>query len=443
MTAGAIEFLDAHDARAGDFVPSLLTSRPNSVALMLAGAMSARPLAPLSPRLTPRELRAVIECVPGRHLLTEPQFVDVATDLAAAVGKRVVVVADLESGTAPLCAGTDPDAIAFVMHTSGTTGSPKQVLVKEAPLRRRAEVNGYLCNLGPGARQATPALFHHVAGIGNMAVALASGAAVVMFPEFSVGAWQRLEAVEPTHCVLVVSMIEILLSADALALPSMRTIGYGGSPIHPETMRRVQEVIPGVDFVNLFGQTEGSPVTVLTAEDHRVAIAGRTELLRSVGRAAPGVELHIHNPDADGIGEVWARCAHSFVVDENGWQHTGDVGHLVDGYLYLVGRRGDKIIRGGENVFPLEVEQVIETHPAIAQAGVVGKPDVRHGETVVAFLVAADPNSPPDTENVRTYCRERLAGFKVPVEWTFVDALPRNPNGKLVRRELAARAAAG
>jgi acyl-CoA synthetase (AMP-forming)/AMP-acid ligase II len=113
---------------------------------------------------------------------------------------------------------------------------------------------------------------------------------------------------------------------------------------------------------------------------------------------------------------------------------------LVDGYIYLVGRRGDKIIRGGENVFPLEVEQVLETHPGVAEAAVVGVPDPRLGETVAGFVVPVRADAPPDTEDLRAYCRERLAGFKVPVQWTFVDALPRNPNGKLVRGELAHQA---
>jgi acyl-CoA synthetase (AMP-forming)/AMP-acid ligase II len=126
------------------------------------------------------------------------------------------------------------------------------------------------------------------------------------------------------------------------------------------------------------------------------------------------------------------------VVDDDGWQHTGDMGHLVEDYLYLVGRRGDKIIRGGENVFPLEVEQVLESHPEVAEAAVVGIPDLRLGETIAGFVVPAHPDAPPDTGELRSYCRDRLAGFKVPVTWTFTEALPRNPNGKLVRRELAA-----
>jgi acyl-CoA synthetase (AMP-forming)/AMP-acid ligase II len=436
MTAGASDLLDHHGVAEGELVPALLSNRPMSVAILLAGALSNRPLVPLAPRLTHRELLACVERLPGGVLVTEPEWLDMATDLAAATGKQVCVLAEPVFGSAALTARSDPDGVAFVMHTSGTTGLPKQVLVREAPLARRAEVNGELLQLDSDSRFVTAALFHHVAAIGNVAVALANGAALMMFPAFSVEAWRALEAAAPTHTVLVVSVIEALLRADALALPSMRVIGYGASPIHPDTLRRVLGVMPNVDFVNLFGQTEGSPLTVLSPEDHRVAVAGREELLKSVGRAAPGVELQINDPGPDGVGEIWARCGHSFVVDDDGWQRTGDMARLVDGYVYLAGRRGDKIIRGGENVFPLEVEQVLETHPEVAEAAVVGVPDARLGETVAGFVVAAHPDTPPDTEELRAYCRERLAGFKVPVQWTFVDALPRTPNGKLLRREL-------
>lgn len=436
MTGGALDVLDTLGVAAGDIVPALVASRPTSIAMMLAGAVSGRPLAPLAPRMTRRELLACVENHPGTTLLTDPDWVELAREVADATDRRVHVIDGPTFSDRPVTANDDPDGIAFVMHTSGTTGLPKPVPVREAPLSHRAAVNGFLLNLSPGDRLATAALFHHVAAMGNVAVTLANGAVVVTFPTFSIDAWLSLAAVEPTHSVMVPSMIEILLSAHAFILPTLRVLAYGGSPIHPETMRRVQEVMPGVDFVNLFGQTEGSPLTVLDAADHRAAAAGRTELLRSVGRPAPGVDLQIHEPDSNGVGEIWARCAHSFAVDDNGWQHTGDVGHVVDGYLYLVGRRGDKIIRGGENVFPLEVEQILEGHPGVREAAIVGIPDQRLGETIAAYIVPSDRSAPPSTDDLRGYARERLAGFKVPSSWTFIDELPRNPSGKVVRREL-------
>ena len=436
MAMGAKDLLDAHDVAQDEYVPALMTTRPTSVAMLLGGALSRRPLAPLGPKMTERELLACIERLDGGLLLAEPEWADKAAGLAARTGRRVAIVDRLEPVAGHHDSIPDPHGVAFMMHTSGTTGVPKQIPVRESALARRAEVNGALVGLEPGARLVIAGLFHHVGGLGNIAVSLANDAAMVLFPSFSVPAWRSLEAVAPTHTITVPSVIEMLLSADALNLPSMKVFCYGGSPIHPDTMRRIQDVMPDVDLVELFGQTEGSPLTVLTPDDHRAAVAGREELLKSVGRAAPGVELRIHDPDPDGVGEVWARCGHSFLVDDEGWQHTGDIGYLVDDYLYLAGRKGDKIIRGGENVFPLEVEQVLEGHPGVAEAAVVGVPDQRLGETIRAYIVAADQASPPDPVELRVHCRERLAGFKVPTQWELAESLPRNAVGKILREEL-------
>jgi acyl-CoA synthetase (AMP-forming)/AMP-acid ligase II len=230
-------------------------------------------------------------------------------------------------------------------------------------------------------------------------------------------------------------MLEMLLDAGALALPVLRTLQYGAAPIHPDTLRRTLGAVPDVDLVNLFGQTEGSPITCLSPDDHRmIAAEGRDDLLGSVGRAAPGVDIHIESPGPDGVGEVLARAAHFFAPDDDGWMHTGDLGRVDhEGYLFLSGRRGDKIIRGGENIYPVEVEQVLETHPAVREAGVVGIPDRRWGEVVMAVIV---PAGPIDIDELRAFARERLAGFKVPTEWQTADVLPRNASGKLLRRHL-------
>jgi acyl-CoA synthetase (AMP-forming)/AMP-acid ligase II len=236
----------------------------------------------------------------------------------------------------------------------------------------------------------------------------------------------------------VPTVLEMLLDDGALALPDLRVLQYGASPIHPVTLRRVLDALPGVDLVNIFGQTEGSPVTCLTAQDHRrIVVESRDDLLASVGRAATGVDVRIEEPDDLGIGEVVARADHFFRVDRDGWLRTGDIGRL-DGerYLFLSGRRGDKIIRGGENIYPIEVEQVLEHHPGIREAAVVGVPDRRWGEIVRAVVVLADPGQQPDFDDLRAHVRTHLAGFKVPAEWMVADALPRNAAGKVVRHHL-------
>jgi acyl-CoA synthetase (AMP-forming)/AMP-acid ligase II len=325
-----------------------------------------------------------------------------------------------------------------VLHTSGTTGHPKAVPYRHDRLARRAQVNAALQQLRPGSVFATASPFHHIAGLGNIMVALAAGATTVFVPRFTVGAWRSLESLGVTHALAVPTMIERLLREGALPLRTLRIMQYGASPIHPETLRLAMTELPGVDFLSIYGQTEGSPITWLSPGDHRLAAAGREELLRSVGRAAAGVTLRIEQADDTGVGEVIARADHLFAPDADGWLRTGDLGRLDDdGYLYLAGRRGDMIIRGGENVYPVEVENVLLEHPRVADAAVVGVPDKLFGEVVKAFVVATDPADLPDPAQLRLFARNSLAGFKVPAEWEFLPQLPRTATGKVLRRKLA------
>jgi acyl-CoA synthetase (AMP-forming)/AMP-acid ligase II len=438
--AGAAAHLQAITSGPGP-VPALLTSTATSFAYVIAGASTGRPLAPLGPRLTEHELAPCVASLGTEVLLTEAEFLPVANAVAARTGVEVVVVTEPAPGDpTALDRAPAPEAVTFVLHTSGTTGSPKGVPYRQGPLAHRVRVNAALCALGPGAVYATASPFHHIAGFGNYAVALAAGAAVVPLARFTVETWKGLVEVGVTNALTVPTLLEILLDADALAIPTLRVLQYGASPIHPDTLRRTLAAVPDVRLVNIFGQTEGSPVTCLTGDDHRrIADEGRDDLLASVGRAAPTVELWIDDPDDAGVGEVFARADHFFLPDADGVLRTGDLGRLDDeGYLFLVGRRGDKIIRGGENVYPVEVEHVLEDHAGVREAAVVGVPDRRWGECVKAVVVPADPAAPPDPEELREHVRARLAGFKVPTEWELVDELPRNASGKLLRRHLVA-----
>ena len=434
--AGAANHLGAITDRSGP-IPALLTSTAASFAYVIGGATSARPLAPLGPRLTVRELAPCIEALGADVVITEPEFEELAGALVMPRGLRVVIVEEPSPDDgATLDLDPTPESVAYVLHTSGTTGVPKAVAYTQGRLARRVRVNAGLCSLGPGAVYATASPFHHIAGLGNYAVAAAAGAAVVPLPRFTVESWKRLADVSVTHALTVPTVLEILLDAGVLSFPTLRVLQYGASPIHPDTLSRTLDSLPDVSLVNIFGQTEGSPISCLTARDHRrIAADGRVDLLGSVGRAAPGVEAWIDAPDADGVGEVFARARHFFRPGPDGVLHTGDLGRLDDdGYLFLVGRRGDKIIRGGENVYPVEVEHVLEQHPGVSEAAVIGVPDQRWGELVKAVIVPADHANPPDPEELRVHARAQLAGFKVPTEWKFVDALPRNSSGKLLRR---------
>ena len=276
----------------------------------------------------------------------------------------------------------------------------------------RVGVHAPLCELAPGRRSASASPFHHIAGFGNHAVALASGASVIAFPSFTTDAWRALADVGTTHLLVVPTVIEMLLDEDVLDLGTLHTLQYGAAPIHPETLARAMDALPGVRLVNLFGQTEGSPITCLSADDHVLAASGRTELLSTVGRAVDGVELRIEGRDAEGVGEVCARGRHLFLRDADGWLRTGDLGRLDDeGYLTLVGRRGDKIIRGGENVYPMEVEQTLERHPAFARLPSWGaRPPL--GGARDAFIVPEESTAPPDPEElgIRARAARRIQG---------------------------------
>ncbi|WP_131744891.1 class I adenylate-forming enzyme family protein [Frankia sp. Cppng1_Ct_nod] len=441
--AGAADWLDSLAIATGTRLPALVSTTPDALALTIAGAATRRPLAPLSTRLTVHELTACLSGLAGDLLLVEPGAQELGRELEAATGRRAVVHPAIPLSDRPLvgAADTDPpgrEDTAFILHTSGTSGVPKAVVVAQGKLAVRTRVNAASVGLAPGGVYASGSPYHHIAGLGMIAVALGAGASVVCVPPFSPANWQDLGGRGTTHALLVPTMIDRLLAEGALALPTLRVLQYGASPIHPDTLREAMAVLPGVDFVQIFGQTEGSPITCLSFEDHRLAATTRPDLLRTVGRAADGVELKVVNPGADGSGEIWARGEHLFRPEADGWLRTGDLGRIdSDGYVTLLGRNGDRIVRGGENVDPLEVEQVLSQHPEVSEVAVVGRADRRWGQVVKAFIVPANPDAPPDAEDLRGFARAALSGFKVPSEWEMIESLPRSQAGKVLRRMLA------
>ncbi|MCW2947932.1 MAG: putative acyl-CoA synthetase, long-chain fatty acid:CoA ligase [Actinoallomurus sp.] len=436
--ATAADFLVRLGVPAGCPVPALLTTNADALALLLGGAAANRPLAPLGPRLTVTELAGPVRESRAPVLLTEPEWAGVAAEVAAATGVRVAPVPVLRPSGQDLAEPGGP--VAVHLHTSGTTGAARRVPLTQDVLSARSSLLAGLTGLCRDSRYATGSPLHHIGGLGNVLVALSVGAAVLPTTRFSVEWWRRVGRLGVTHCLLVPSMIEMLLAEDALDAVGLRTLIYGAAPIRPDTLRRVLKVLPGVGLVNLFGQTEGSPITCLDPEDHVRAAAGSPELLASVGRAVPGLRMRIEEPSGAGVGEVCAAAPHLSYQADDGWLHTGDLGSLdADGYLYLSGRRHDMVVRGGENVYPVEVEQVLAGHPGVAGAGVIGVPDPRLGETLAAFIRPRDPERPPPEDELRSFVRQRLAGFKVPAHWHVVAELPHNASGKLLRRELRTR----
>src|ERR1700761_3352417 len=431
----AADLLVDLDVPAGQPVPALLTTNAGALALLLGGAAANRPLAPLGPRQTPIELAEAVRRTGSSVLLAEAASAKTAREVADAIGIRAVTMPFLPVSDRPL--DPEPGPTAIYLHTAGTTGVPKRVSLTDSVLGARAELLSRLIGIGPDDRYATGSPLHHIGGLGNVLVALTAGAAVIPTNRFSFDWWRNLKQLGATHCLLVPSMIEMLLSEGLLDEVPLKTLIYGASPITVETLRRVLDVLPDVAMVSLYGQTEGSPITSLSPDDHRLAAVKNPDVLHTVGRPVSGLRLQIDEPDQAGVGEVCADAAHLSAQDADGWLHTGDLGVLdADGYLRLCGRRHDLVIRGGENIYPVEVENVLSAHPAVAAVGVVGVPDRRLGETLAAFIVPSDPAHPPQSEELASFTRVALAGFKIPQHWYVVTELPLNSAGKVVRATL-------
>jgi acyl-CoA synthetase (AMP-forming)/AMP-acid ligase II len=238
-------------------------------------------------------------------------------------------------------------------------------------------------------------------------------------------------------------------------LSSLRLIFYGAAPISEDVLVKCMSIF-GCDFCQVYGMTETTgAITALSPEDHDPE-GPRRELLRSAGKPHATVELRVVDPDSGedaelgAVGEIWTRSPYNMAgywgqpeetsktVSDDGWLHTGDAGYLnADGYLFLHDRMKDMIVSGGENIYPAEVENILLSHDTIVDAAVIGVPDDRWGETVKAIVVLA-PDATLDEAAIISHCRELLAHYKCPTSVEVVDVLPRNPSGKILKRELRA-----
>ena len=258
---------------------------------------------------------------------------------------------------------------------------------------------------------------------------------------------------------LVPAVLAQVLQAgpDAVRLfGALKTYTYGAAPMPPPLLRAAMEAWPDTDFIQVYGLTEVSGVaTHLTADEHRTAVAdGHPERLVSAGRPIPGVELKIVDPatledlPVGEHGEIWMKTPQLFkgylgkpeetaeVITEDGWFRTGDMGKVdADGFVFVEDRLKDMIISGGENIYSPEVERVLAEHPSVMEVAIIGIPDDTWGESVKA-VVALKPDTTATEEELIAFCQESLAKFKCPKSVDIIDALPRNPTGKILKREL-------
>lgn len=443
-----------------------------AVAVIFGAARLGLPVAVLNYRARQDELSHTFRTGAVRAVVTGQRYVELANLAAAQAGGAPITVVstdDLGRRSSAIEAiddrawpEVDDEAVAALVFTGGTTALPKAVEITHAQLSGYVLATSELAT-EPSGVTLLAAPLHHIAGLTTLLGSVFGGRRIVMLPQFEAAAWLRaVEAEHVTHAFLVPTMLKRVLaepSFDATKLGSLQVLSYGSAPMPKPVIREALERFPqSVGFVNAFGQTETtSTVTMLLPEDHRLrdepdAEERRDRRLSSVGRPLPDVELVILDeagravpPGA--IGEVAVASSRTMLGyrtsdgRQQGERHgtllrTRDLGYLdEEGYLYLVGRLGDMIIRGGENISPAEVEAVLLTHPAVEECAVIGIPDTEWGERVGAAVVLRDGAS-ASVEELQNHCRERMASFKKPEEIRFLSELPRTSLGKVLRRNL-------
>jgi acyl-CoA synthetase (AMP-forming)/AMP-acid ligase II len=350
-----------------------------------------------------------------------------------------------------------PEDDLYQMYTSGTTGRPKGAVLTQRAVLSQLHQAALAFGRKPGERALIVAPLYHAAASVTSFVTVQGGGTLYIQDEFVPAEVVRaLSEQRIVMALLVPAMIQFCLVAvpdvAARRYDTLHLIVYGASPIAEQTLARALEVF-GCDFIQGYGMTETTAAaTYLMPSDHRRALAGEPRLLLSAGRPLPGTEIRIVDeqdrelPNGE-IGEIavrgpqlmrgyWNLPEASAEALRGGWMHTGDAGTLDDeGYLFVQDRTKDMIVSGGENIYPREVEDVLYRHPAVSEAAVIGVPDAKWGEAVKAIVVLKPGQTVAPEELVR-FCEGKLAGFKRPRSVDLADVLPRNPSGKVLKREL-------
>jgi acyl-CoA synthetase (AMP-forming)/AMP-acid ligase II len=369
-----------------------------------------------------------------------------------------------ESSPDELSTEIDDKDTTILMYTAGTTGFPKGVM-----LSHNSFGTYVLENVTPADPDLVEANIltvplYHVAGIQAMMAAIYGGRTLVMERQFDPEEWMTLvENEKANRAMMVPTMLKQLLDNPNFKkhdLSSLKVITYGAAPMPLPVIRKALEEFPGVSFINAFGQTEtASTITALGPEDH--VLTGTPEerekklkRLASIGKPMADVEMKVIDQESgktlgiNEVGEILARGPRVMsgywkdeektakTIDKEGWVHTGDIGYMdEEGYYFLAGRSSDIIIRAGENISPEELENAIREHPGVDDVAVIGVPDETWGEEPRAVVIPKKGVKVTEPD-IMEWCRERLASFKRPRSVVFVDDLPRNPMGKLIKREI-------
>jgi acyl-CoA synthetase (AMP-forming)/AMP-acid ligase II len=438
----------------GDRVACLTKHTAECVALVLGACRLGAVCMPVNWRLAPPEIAYIVE--DGRACF-------MMADAAFAPGVPVSLVTEefaaWSGAFEPLPRTADPalDDTALQLYSSGTTGLPKGV-----ELTHRNLAAGMMTAVPDaiGYRGAPDVMLnvlptYHIAGVGVGLLTATRGGASVLFPEFDPAKVVAAIAEHRiTHAFLVPAMIQFMLQAPGAPqadYSSLKGISYGASPISEKVLIDALRTFK-CDFMQVYGLTETTgAITMLPPEDHDPQ-GPKQHLLRSAGKPIEGVELCVADPAsgeacAEGkVGEVWIRSAQNMkgywgdakataAAFVEGWFRSGDAGYLKDGYLFLHDRIKDMIVSGAENIYPAEVENALMQHPALADGAVIGVPDHTWGEAVKACVVLK-PGAKASAEEIIGFMRGRIAHYKCPKSIDFLDSIPRNPTGKILKRVL-------
>lgn len=461
---GAFELIRQSDAQ---YVALLDESSEAAVIAVFGAALAGVPYCPLNYRLPDADLAALLGRIAPALVIGDEERI---TRIAGQQGHTVLAREDFalkaqETVPAGDAREYDPGAdesgggVAIQLFTSGTTAAPK------AAILRHANLLGYILGtIEFGSAEETDAALvvvppYHIAGISALLSSIYALRTIVMLPAFSPEGWLELVRTErvsnafvvPTMLSRIVEAMERVGSPD---ISSLRAIAYGGGKMPLEVIRKALDLFPQAGFTNAYGLTEtSSTVALLGPEDHRAALASDDPAVRarltSLGKPIPTVEIEIRGENGEVLpagvpGEIYVRgeqvsgeYKEKSALDAEGWFPTRDAGYMDEhGYLFLSGRADDVIVRGGENMSPGEIEDVLLTHPAIADACACAIPSVEWGETVGIALVLRDGHAAPAEPDLKDLVRARLRSSRVPEKIVFLAELPYNEMGKLLRRKV-------
>lgn len=427
-----------------DRVGLLLPSGAVTAAALLGGLWAGKTVVPLNFLLPPAELGAVLADAGLDLIITTEAF----RERVGSLPQRLVFVEQVRPGGAgrlPDPPPVGPDDVAVILYTSGTSGLPKGVMLTYGNLRSNSDACIAHARMDPEQRLLGVLPVFHSFGLTALTVVpLVLGATTYYLPRFqATGVLEAIRREGISIFMAVPSMYGALLrvrEARGEDLGSLYLAIAGGEPLPLPLYEAFRERF-GVAIMEGYGMTETGPVVSINMPwAHRPG---------TVGRPIPGTEVRIAEAGEDGVGEILVRGPGvmkgyynrpeetAAVLERDGWLHTGDLGAVEDGFVRICGRAKELIIVGGDNVYPAEVENVLLSHPAVGEAAVVGRSHPVRGEVVVAYVILREGQQASETE-LREFCRDRLAGYKVPREIIVAEDLPRGPTGKILKRALMA-----